>query len=1322
MADEVEQEAGGAGNWSLLGFDYQIDVSVWLALDVMVAAKLASDMVLEHISEEDIEADVEELEPGPVADAVCMRSGYRLIVQAKRRTGNAWTEARYITLLKHGTRRQSAKARLEADPAARYLLVTSAALNAPVSKIGVRKAGSWPAPVKVSEKIAAVGVGLAGRLAVIGSQDDERLVSDIKELLLERFRVPRARWEEALDELRKAAWNRMRGAQGGRWTREEVEAVLAAHEAYVIAGSERDDYVMPTNWGDLEQALSKHHAIMIIGQSGSGKTATAEALWHDRKAAIPDLKRVHITHGPDQLWNDNTQPPVLYDIEDPWGRFKFEPDSRPWNDQLSRAFQSARHDRLFVATSRTDVATSSSAIDSVQRWRMPLDAENYGRAERQRLYRNLLEGLSPELRAFAHEHEHVVLQQLGLPLELRKFFDALPGLDREGIAKNAAAAISTAIEQAHRNSIERTVVDQIEARDAVKAAGIVWALIKPHGRLSADVLRSVEDPLVDADPTLEDKIGAFVNSFITARNLRQGADGSLAYYHGKVEAGIEAALAARPQPVRRALRNLVSALLARDEETGGSWGVDTAADIMRQSQRIADLTPRLARGDQDRVDSYVEGKLDSEGRELDQAVTLAAAIGSPRSNLSEFARWLDHRPDRSFPGMIHWGRPERDATWNKRIRDDPAVRTMAERFVRTVLPTDHTSFPMTFSSDLVKLVGDLTDAYVDAAKASVFYGFITNDDVIAAGALTDVDRFEEVIDLAVVALTPSDAELEAAERDRLRIYNDEVSEDYADHLADNDDGMTARSYVEAYIERRRADGDWRKVSNHRHIEILRPHWLRLIVRDPVVAPLPEEIEAAVALAYGTDDEDDMWALVTKNWDERYVGPLLNRMTEGADQSAVRRSALDCFIDHLPDRIGDVFERLSQSGNFLRLAQFASDLAHRASKRGHDAKDRGDAALKFIAELPAPWREVADAETALLDGQSPTLSEEAITAIASIAEPTEEIRATRVSLAQHVSIDAAEDVRWTLAHSKDHDAAVAAIDVAIGYAMTEDIEGALQHRFAHVAARALTALAEPLAAPLPSPLLALVERTSSPIRKALLAQLAAKPHADHLPTLLKLTEDDWQRWSPQQNDDENFPIARDAVLAITNLEAVPTDLLDEFLKRARTTEDLGLMFRMLACVVRHGGEERQRAVVEMSRKGKRVVVGRAAAHALLDQVDNLTEKTAASISDAMVLNLPAMIADYHVWTVGLTASADRIDALADALATSDDRRVFLALLAFARRDRDPDHGTSVAARLPEGHPARAWAMGEDVKITREMLIDLGDASSVKEAFSWMKSKE
>jgi hypothetical protein len=1319
MAGDPDPPSVGAGSWSLLGFDYQVDVSVWIALDVMLAARMTSELTLEHVSQEDLEADMEELAPAAVADAIAMH-GYRMIVQAKRRSGDAWTEARFLSLLNHGTRRTSAASRLAQDSNARYLLVTSAALNGPVRQLGVRHAGSWPAASKVPGKIAALSEGVAGRIAIVGGQDDERLCNDIKTLLLERFRVPRARWQACLSALRKAAWDRMRGEAGGKWSHDNVQHIIADHEGYLVGGLERQDYVKPTNWGDLTQALAKRHAVMIIGQSGSGKTATAEALWLDRKAAIPDLKRVHITRGPEQLRTDTTLPPVLYDIEDPWGRFKFEPGSRPWNDRLGPAFQSARHDRLFIATSRADVAQLSGAADSIQRWRMPLDAENYGHAERQALYRTLSQELPSELAAFVHEREAAVLQRLSLPLELRKFFDAVPNLDREDLAKNAAAAFAAAIDQAHRDSIERMVMEQIQARDAVKPAAILWCLIKPHGRLSIDVLRGLEDPLADSDPSLDDKLHHLVSSFITARNLRQGPDGSLTYAHGRVEAGIEATLAKHPQAVRRVLGQLVDVLLARDADAGGTWGVETAALIVQVSRRIVDATPQLARTSHDRIDAWLEQRLAAEERELPVTVSLAAAVGSSRSGVAEFARWLEHQPSPDFEGFLHWGKPERDEAWHTRLRADPEVRRLAEAFVRFALPTAQRRFPVTFARDLAEVVGDLTEAFLDAALASVECGIITNDDVLAAGALADLDGAEVLIDAAVATREPTAAELEQAARDHLQIINDEVPEDYADYLVD-DDSITAATFLHAYVRRVRAERGWQALASHRHLSKLRSYWLLTLANGEGPKPQGDELVAAIDAAYGSEDEALLWTVLATAWDPRFASHLVERMVAGAPQQDIRRTALLCFRDHVAERMSQVLARLNGTGATGRLAQLACDLAAHAAHGALNSPQGRDATLHLVEMLPDAYRSLALAEIAILEDKQPAFPSEASIELLAICDAPPDVRVARLRLAQHVGIAAVEDVRHMLAHATERDDAVTAIEVAIRRDMKVEITGALDHRFAHVAARAITAVAETFPSPLPPEILARAERRSSPVRKALLALLAAKPHPAHLPALARLVGDEWSRWAQRENDDGNFPIARGAIEAITALDAVPDSLLDAFLERAKSTEDLVLMGRLLACVVRHGDEKRQAQVVAMARKGRRVVVGRAAAFALYDKRAHLKDATIARITEQMILRLPAMIADYLVLVVGLSGTAEAVNVIADALAASEDRRVFLALLARATRLRDVKQSAAIAARLPNGHPARLWSEGAEVAIDRTMLINLGDSSAVREAYAWMKPR-
>ena len=65
---------GGAGRDGLAGYEYQMDVSVWLALDLLVANKLAHELVLEPASQEDLEANLEELEPGRATERLDRKS------------------------------------------------------------------------------------------------------------------------------------------------------------------------------------------------------------------------------------------------------------------------------------------------------------------------------------------------------------------------------------------------------------------------------------------------------------------------------------------------------------------------------------------------------------------------------------------------------------------------------------------------------------------------------------------------------------------------------------------------------------------------------------------------------------------------------------------------------------------------------------------------------------------------------------------------------------------------------------------------------------------------------------------------------------------------------------------------------------------------------------------------------------------------------------------------------------------------------------------------------------------------------------------------
>jgi hypothetical protein len=207
----------------------------------VLANRLANELVLEPALEEDVEANLGENEPGRLTSSAAL-DGYRLIVQAKLRSGDAWTVAGVKALLKHGDARPSAAKRLE-DERTRYLLVATASLNGGTRGLRVRRAGSWPKPADMPATIkSALPAGSAGRVVIIGNEDEERLATDIKTPLTESFRVPNARLDDCRRALREEARVRIGGAGGGRWTRAQLERVIRRHDGYIASSPELDHY------------------------------------------------------------------------------------------------------------------------------------------------------------------------------------------------------------------------------------------------------------------------------------------------------------------------------------------------------------------------------------------------------------------------------------------------------------------------------------------------------------------------------------------------------------------------------------------------------------------------------------------------------------------------------------------------------------------------------------------------------------------------------------------------------------------------------------------------------------------------------------------------------------------------------------------------------------------------------------------------------------------------------------------------------------------------------------------------------------------------
>lgn len=1339
IAEDGENDAAGSGAHSLAGYDYQVDVSLWLGLDLMLANKFAQSIELEPATEEDIEADLTETEPGRLATNVAA-DGYRLVVQAKLRSGNAWSVAGINALLKHGGARRLSAARRLAAPNLRYLLITSAGLNGETRGLRVGRAGSWPKPAGMpTSTISKLPAKAAGRVGIIANMDEDKLVGEIKRLLIERFGVPYSRWIECLKKLREEARMRMRRVGGGHWQRDELAHVIREHDGYLATSPQLENYVFPRNWETLREAMgSPRYAALIIGQSGTGKTLATSKLYEELHAENPGMTRVPIRHGPQQLRDDKTDPPVLYDIEDPWGRFDFDPASRPWNDQLARFLADATHDRRIVVTSRRDVGVSSGALQTVEPWLVPLEVEHYGPKERSKLYRTRIETLPRDVQLLASDAEKQVLDGLASPLEIEKYFDALRTSGRPD-PKNPQGFIKAAMERAHEESIELTVVEQIRERDDVGAAAVVWALLKASDKLSIKAVRSLEVDLAERNSRFEKGVQPLIDFFAAARNLRVG-EGDATYYHPRVEAGILAALKGAPVAAVLALRALID-VLTDPNGPGSAWGSAVAARILEAAGRFPELTISAKPAAQKAIDAWIDQQFSEPATRIPEHLRIAAAVGSDRSIGAEFGRYVSHRADRTFANLMHWSSPGHDQDWYDRMQSAPQMTAIATRFVREMLPNDRTGYGRELVADLERFAPDLTPVYLEATAGIVRNGFDPVVDTLAEGALRDLAGFESIVDAAIAEVAPTPSDPESDRKERLAYINSVYSDEYVEHMADQGDGHTAQELLRAYVDKVREVKGWQSLAQHPHAEALRADWMRSLMVSSRDEPPPraEEIAGAYSIVRGEEHEHAIWHVLHLRWDEAYRDRLIQRVRMGHDDRDVRISALACLIAHHPDLLPQIVDDLISASEHERAIEVAIDLGYILAQRARDdIFPEADDTNRLIEEdeaqaakdlLPADYGAIAEAARALRGNSADVipLPPPAAALLAATLATRPEVRRLRIKQYETMGSRVGPDIEATLADARvsweDTLPCTEAITAAIALGLTPIVENALDHMFADVVAPALRAIGEPLPGPLPQGLLEFAKAEGSPVRKALVALLVSKPHSDHVPTLMTLAHDEWSSSHRRYEEDDHFPIAHQAIAALSALSSLPEDDLERLEALAIQTTDPKLRYDVFALLVTHGGITMQNRLLERACSPGRQQVRRTAGQALVFQSEKIDPSVVASIDAETAATRMPSVAAALMLIVAYRGPDHFVFEFAQALAARPKRRVLVLLAIWLTRDERPGLSAELEALLPTGHPALSWLSTGPAKAAGDDLVkDLGDPAICKEVLRWLNPKE
>ena len=159
----------------------------------------------------------------------------------------------------------------------------------------------------------------------------------------------------------------------------------------------------------------------------------------------------------------------------------------------------------------------------------------------------------------------------------------------------------------------------------------------------------------------------------------------------------------------------------------------------------------------------------------------ASSKATPRSSVrrhlthgharaSELARWFIQGVRRGGQFFLdRWQPPTFDDAWYARVSADPRSFVIADRFVREQLPQDRDGFGDDFPNKLDRIATGLTPAFLAAARKLVTSGFDRNVGAVAAGAVRDLDGYEQVLEASLDELAghPARRLLDLADSERL---------------------------------------------------------------------------------------------------------------------------------------------------------------------------------------------------------------------------------------------------------------------------------------------------------------------------------------------------------------------------------------------------------------------------------------------------------------------------------------------------------------------------------------------------------------------------
>lgn len=1304
----ADEDTGG--NPSLEGWNYQCDVSVMAALDLLVVNRVAKVLQLEPSNFEDLEAELQ----APRVSSWTVVDGERLIVQAKLRRTGPWTPTALKKLVEHGKKRPSALKLLD-DSKVRYVLFTSADVSGKLGDLQVDALLERPEDKALPDTVFPDThvTAAAGRFAVLAQHNETRVLEKIDGYLLSPLGVSKGKLEACREELRKVAMAGM--SKGLAWQRVDVEAIVKKHGGSIP--SEHDvTFVPPTNWRDILAQMDKRNAIVITGPSGTGKTTVAKALYCYYRGVVPGLNYVE-PGGPGELKAKPNAGPTFFYVEDPWGKYEIGTNTAVWTAELQDRLLKATAQQKIVVTSRTDIlaATGVSQADFLKQWEMRLEASHYGDKELSKMFERLVHLLSSGvLKMAAIRAKAWVLQKLRTPFEIDRFV-ALLQAGAIPTDENEDQFVSRVLDQTQTNAIEDEVQWMVSARHYEKAAVILWGLMAARGGVRRQDLPTIRRAIGKLDASFGFGLESLVNDLVAGGNLRQpGSDAT--YTHPRVEQGLMRVVRAKPEVTEQALDHLMTALV-RVGSAGDNHAVETAVRLHAHIKDANESLYEIPQEVQAAIDIWLEDALSKDHDDYVSLLRLAAIAGSSNCIPAELARWLKPVATGKHFFTRGWKLSNRTDDWYEKVRNHPCTPAVCQRFIRLVLTVETSDYPQKIAELLDTVASGLDSAWVEAAKVIVRHGEVPNAVAVGFGAMRALASREPLLQLALAELRK--------ERETEQTYSDpeywpsidgHYNEDWMPYDGYPDNYFAARELVSAYAEATRADLGWTALAEHADADALSRSWFEAMEAGADAAATDDEVRHLLQLGKGNDLEQRIWRLLTKHWRPSFEAELGQRLKAGDEPPQLRKAAARCALEHAPDILKKVGEALVLEGNAVRLMELVLE-AKSNTKRFEDTDSQHIAYDAFEQSLPASYAELATALAPLDELHPVKLSKGALDALMPLLGKHQgPLRVQLVWLAATNGRATEAIVTDALGESVQAEEADVAVRAAAAGGFWAVVRSALTHPRAAARQRALEYVTSGTDKDLPPDVVALAQDPSASVRRSVLELLAEQPER-YASALVPLCEDTWARDSRPQGEDQSFPLARTAARALATLTAVPAELGVPIVEASLETDDSTVTELLLQLLADRGDEDAVQEVINLIFTIKPTWASVQAAKAIALSKSKVPADALQRATVRWLSKSNYYLAAQTAEALGSVSDEAQILATAKTLAQSEDKRVLLVAMATGAQRQSADLARKVLGHLPPGNPASHVLDAAKLPLAHDALDHLGNARTV-EAVHWL----